>query len=283
MVSFSAAKVIEAITSEVSDFHRQIVQAKRMNEFGTLLRQWRKRRHYSQLSLASVAELSSRHLSFLESGRAKPSRSMVLRLVHTLDVPPAEANVGLVSAGFAPAYPQCAPDDASVAMLQRAIHTTIENHAPWPAVACDGQWNLLQANTPAIKLFTAMGIAGATNLVEAMFLLDHPESPLVNWTEVAYSLLQRLRTESLEQTGNSPLHAFIQRLSKHPRLVKNVIETPAAMQVVIPMQLKLGDQQLSLFSMIAQFGSVQEVTLSTVRLELSYPADEATTRYFETL
>lgn len=251
-----------------------------MTEFGSFLRQWRKRRHYSQLALSHAAELSARHLSFLESGRSQPSRSMVLRLVRVLDVAPAEANAGLASAGFAPVFPQCEPDDASVAMLQTAIETTLANHSPWPAIACDGEWNLMQANPAACHLLGLLGVGGTHNVVEALLIAADNNQIFLNWPEVARSLLQRLRAEALELGPEAHLHRWIRTLSQHPRLNEGLaVSESAPVDVFVPMRLLAGETELSFFSMIAQFGSVQEVTLSHVRLELFYPADEATSDY----
>lgn len=208
---------------------------------------------------------------------------MVLRLVRALDVPPVEANAGLLSAGFAPVFPQHAVDDASVAMLRRAMSTTLANHSPWPAIACDAHWNLLEANPAAAQLLSLMRVDGCNNLIETLLLADDVQGPLLNWPEVARSLLQRLRVEALELPPASPLHGLIARLGKHPRLLEGDEEQGDTVDVVVPMRMKAGELELSFFSMIAQFGSVQEVTLCDVRLELFYPTDDVTTDYLASL
>lgn len=249
-----------------------------MNTFGTILRDWRGRRRYSQLDLALAADTSARHISFLESGRANPSRKMVLRLAGTLDIPRAEVNVGLACAGFAPVYPQLDRDAESMRSIRRAIDTMLTNHSPWPAIACDAQWNLLQANPAAIKLLQTLNAAGATNIMQAMLAIDGVDSPLLNWPEVARLTLTRLRAEQLQQPDNPGLNELLHRLKHHPRIEEE--DDRQMLGVVVPLRVRTPDVTLSLFSMIAQFGSVQEITMADVRIELFFPEDDETVAYF---
>ncbi len=251
-----------------------------MNTFGTLLRDWRGQRRYSQLDLALAAETSARHISFLESGRANPSREMVLRLANTLAISKAEVNSGLVGAGFAPIYPQLDRDAESLSAIRHAIDTMLTNHSPWPALAFDPQWNLLQANPAAIQLLQALNAEEATNIMQVMLSADAPESPLLNWPEVARLVLARLQAEQIHRPNEPMLSDLKQRLKQHPRIHEGQVDERRELGVVVPMRVRTSETTLSLFSMIAQFGSVQEITMADVQIELFFPEDDVTAKYF---
>ncbi len=250
-----------------------------MEEFGPILKHWRTLRRYSQLDLSLEAELSARHLSFLESGRARPSRSMVLRLSDALQWPRAVTNQALGAAGFAAVYPDMAKDAPELIPVQRAIEHMLAAHDPFPGVAVDRHWNITAANTGA-DLF--MGFAPPdkpANLME--ILLASADLGLIeNWEEVAVLSLTRLRTEILELGGDPELSAMAQRLSRHPRLQSASIAAINLNQAVIPTIFRLGEIRLSLFSTIAQFGSVQDVHAGEMRIELLFPSDAQSEAYF---
>lgn len=254
-----------------------------MNTFGPLLRDWRGQRRYSQLDLALAAETSARHISFLESGRANPSRDMVMRLANTLAIPRAEVNTGLVCAGFAPVYPQLDRDAESLNAIRRAIDTMLVNHSPWPALACDSQWNLLQANPAAVRLIDALNAQESTNIMQLMLTADAPDGPLLNWPEVARLVLARLQAEQIQRPNESSICDLKQRLQQHPRINEGRVDGRQELGVVVPMRVRTAEATLSLFSMIAQFGSVQEVTMADVRIELFFPEDDVTAEYFSSL
>lgn len=247
-------------------------------QFGAILRDWRQLRRLSQLDLALAAGVSSRHLSFLESGRAAPSRGMILRLAEALAMPKPAANDALKAAGFAAAFPRLPHHAPDLEPICRAISMTLARHAPYPGVAVDRGWNVIDANEAAIALFAPIG--PVSNMIS--LLIDVAETGLVeNWEETALLSLQRLRAEIAHLGGDDVLEALAKRLADHPRLAAAEISAVNFNQVVIPTTLSIGDEKLSLFSTIAHFGTVQDVDASEIRIELMYPADEATAAFFE--
>lgn len=249
-----------------------------IQQFGAILRDWRQMRRLSQLDLALTAGVSSRHLSFLESGRAAPSRGMILRLAAALDMPRPAANDALKAAGFAAAFPSLAPHSSDLAPVRQAISMMLERHSPYPGVALDRGWNVIDANETAIALFAPMG--PVSNMIE--LLIAAAETGLVeNWEETALLTLIRLKAEIAHLGGDERLKALATRLAEHPRLAAADIGAVDFNQVVIPTILRLGGERLSIFSTIAQFGTVQEVEASEIRIELMFPADKETAAFFE--
>lgn len=247
--------------------------------FGDILREWRGLRRFSQLALALEAETSARHLSFLESGRASPSRGMVLRLAEALQMPKAAANRALQAAGFAPAYPQLAQDAADLAPVRAAIRKVLANHEPYPAVVIDQHWDIAGANDGALSLFAAIGLSGQRNMLEALIAAGDDEA-VENWTETALLALQRARAELIALGGEPRLKALAERLAAHPRLAQGDHSGVNLNQAVIPTVFRVGGERLSMFSIIAQFGSVQDVGASELRIEMMFPADDATHDFF---
>lgn len=247
--------------------------------FGDIIREWRSRRRYSQLDLSLQAETSARHLSFLESGRAKPSRAMVLKLSQALQMPKAVANQALHAAGFSPAFPQLADDSADLAPIRMAIDTILSNHAPLPAFAIDHSWNVMTANPAALDLLAALGLAGASNIVEA--LIAAAETDVIeNWEETCLLALSRMRAEIVRCGGDRELEDVAKRLAAHNRLAAADAASIDFNQAVIPSIFRIGGARLSMFSTVAQFGTVQDVTASQTRVEMMFPADAATARWF---
>lgn len=246
-------------------------------DFGDVLRSWRQVRRMSQLDLALAAGVSARHVSFLESGRAEPSRPMALKLAAALDMPKAAANEALNAAGFTAIYPRLAPQAAELAPVRRAIAMTLESHRPFPGLAIDRWWNILDANETARSLFAALG--AGPNMIEFLIFLGDLDI-VENWEETAMLSLQRLRSEIAHLGGDERLSGLAARLAAHPRLAKIDLGAIDLDQAVIPTVLCVGKQRLSIFSTIAFFGSVQEVAASEIRIELMYPADEETAAFF---
>jgi transcriptional regulator with XRE-family HTH domain len=247
--------------------------------FGDLLREWRSIRRFSQLDLSLQAETSSRHLSFLESGRAKPSRAMVLKLTEALQMPKAVANQALYTAGFAPAFPQLADNSADLAPIREAVDRILTNHAPLPAFAIDRRWNVVAANAPASLLFERAGLKGTGNMVDAIVLLA--ETGIIeNWTETSLLALSRMRAEIIHSGGDAELEAIAKRLADCPRLAGADFSAVNLNQAVIPTVLRVDGRRLSLFSTIAHFSTVQDVASSELRIEMMFPADAATARWF---
>ena len=250
------------------------------SEFGAILKDWRKVRRFSQLDLSLEAEMSARHLSFLESGRANPSRSMVLRLSEALQLPRPAANQALNAAGFAPVYPSLSDDAPELEPVNQAIATMLDHHDPFPGYAIDRHWNIVASNTGAEMIIALAAPGGPANLIEILIAcagLDLIE----NWDEVAVLTLSRLRTEILELGGDETLSAMAGRLAGHERVRQVDMGSIDLNQAVIPTIFRVGEERLSLFSVIAQFGSVQDIKAGETRIELMFPMDEETSRFFE--
>lgn len=247
--------------------------------FGDIIREWRGLRRFSQLQLSLEASISSRHMSFLESGRASPSRAMVARLADALDMPKDIANQAMHAAGFAPLFPQLPLDDEALSPVREAVSLMLTNHFPLPAFALDRYWDIVDQNGAAQLFFNALGISGAANMLDALGAAGET-SMIENWEEITLLMLARLRVEIIHYGGDRTLENYAQKLSVHPRLAafdRDAIDTN---QAVIPIVLNLSGNRLSLFSTIAQFGSVQDVTASDIRIEMMFAADESTKAFF---
>ena len=240
-----------------------------MTLFPDTLKTWRKARRLSQLDLALEADVSSRHISFLETGRAQPSREMVSRLGDALNLPLATRNQMLTHAGFAVRYPARDWDDEEMAPIRAALDHTLTRHAPYPAFAVDRLWTVVQLNDPAKMLFGMIGIAEGSSLLDLITSEDMPRF-IENWPEVAHHSSQRLRTESAEQGGVPELDEAADYLATMAGDESDVLKP------IIPAVYKAGDQRLSLFSTIAQFGTPVDLTLDDLRIELFFPADQST-------
>ena len=250
------------------------------SEFGAILKDWRKTRRFSQLDLSLEAELSARHLSFLESGRANPSREMVLRLSQALQLPRPVTNQALHAAGFAPVYPSLSDDAPELAPVQQAIATMLDHHDPFPGYALDRHWNIVGHNQGAQMIVAQASADRPPNLID--ILIESASLDLVeNWDEVALLSLSRLRTEILELGGDEQLSVLAARLAAHERLGKVDMGSINLNQAVIPTIFRLGEIRLSLFSVIAQFGSVLDIRAGETRIELMFPMDDETVQFFE--
>lgn len=242
--------------------------------FGALLRDWRGQRRMSQLSLGMTANVSARHISFLETGRAKPSQAMVLQLSDSLEIPRGERNRLLQAAGFSRAYEARSLDDKELEYVNAAMDWTLERHNPFPAMAFDRHWCLLKMNACATALLATLDINEGDSLLEA-FTNDGPvREAIENWPEVATHLATRLRTESAHLGGDPVLDDAIARLSE--ALAPFSTEHPDGIPAVITANYRSNGMLLSFFSTISQFGSVEDIALADVKIELMFPADAAT-------
>jgi transcriptional regulator with XRE-family HTH domain len=246
-----------------------------MNDFAATLKRWRAARRFSQLALATEAEISARHLAFLETARARPSRGMVLRLAEVLDVPRADRNNLLAAAGFAPHYPALPLDADAMRTVRAAMDWTVTRHAPYPALTMDRHWRIVTMNAPAVRLFAPVGLAPGASLLDAATAPGVGTQMIENWPDVARHLLARLRLESARAGGDPVLDAGIRRLSRDPAIGGHpALPLPAT--PVIPTIYRIGATRLSLFSTFAQFGTAEEVALADMQIELMFPADAAT-------
>lgn len=245
--------------------------------FGELLRGWRQRRRLSQLNLAGRAEVSSRHLSFIETGRARPSREMVLHLAEALDVPLRERNGLLVAAGFAPVYAASPLDEARMTPVRDALEMVLAAHDPYPAVVVDGTWNLVSANPAAFRLTDQVAPELLEPPLNVVRISVHPRGlapHIVNFGQYAGHLLGRLRRQA-ERTADPALIELLAEAVEY--CGASVTEAiPAPDDVVLPLRLRVADTELSLFSTISVFGAPRDVTIDELAIEMFYPADDAT-------
>jgi transcriptional regulator with XRE-family HTH domain len=243
---------------------------------GDHLREWRQRRHLSQLDLAGEAEISARHLSFVETGRAAPSRDMVLRLAERLDVPLRERNVLLVAAGFAPAFPQRALDDPALKSARQAIDLVLKAHEPNPALAVDRHWNLVSANRMVLPLMEGIAPRLLGQPFNVLRLSFHPEAlapRTVNLGEWCAHLLERLHRQC-EATADPELIKLYHELESYPIPARSA--PLMADTVAIPFRMRLDDDVLSFISTTMTFGTPVDITLSEIALETFFPADDFT-------
>ena len=243
---------------------------------GDHLREWRQRRHLSQLDLAGDAEISARHLSFVETGRAAPSRDMVMRLAERLEVPLRERNVLLVAAGFAPAFPQRSLDDPALKSARQAVDLVLRAHEPNPALAVDRHWNLLAANRMVMPLLEGIPSRLLDPPINVLRLSFHPEAlaaRTVNLAEWCGHLLERLHRQC-ETTADPELLKLYHELKAYPMPARS--KPLSADNVAIPFQMRLAGDVLSFFSTTMIFGTPVDITLSELALETFFPADELT-------
>ncbi|MCZ4076421.1 helix-turn-helix transcriptional regulator [Rhodococcus sp. H36-A4] len=251
--------------------------------FGALLRQWRSHRRVSQLELSSKAEVSTRHLSFVETGRSQPSREMVLRMCVHLDVPLRERNRLLLAAGFAPVYP--ANDLASPQMepARIAVREVLEAHSPYPAVAVDRTWNIVDANAAVAVLTQVVSPALlADQPLNALRLTLHPDgmaphiTNLGQWRAAVLAALLR----SAHARADAEMLALHDELLTYPGGEldsDHAVTDPGA--VYVPLKLRVGDTDLSFLAIIATFGTALDITLSELAIESFFPADAVTSDY----
>jgi transcriptional regulator with XRE-family HTH domain len=248
---------------------------------GKLLRSWRERRMVSQLELALRAEVSARHLSFVETGRSRPTSEMILRLAHQLNVPLRERNVLLLSGGYAPAFPVNQLADPPMRAVHEAIEHVLRAHEPYPAVVIDAGWDLVAAND-AVPLLTN---GAAPELLEppanVLRLSLHPDGMaprIVNLPEWRAHLLDRL-SRDIEATASPALIELRDELAAYP--CPRPATSPDTRAILVPLRLRVDDTVLSLFSTTTVFGTPREVTLSELAIESFYPADAPTAEFLK--
>lgn len=260
--------------------------------FGAMLKSWRTSRRYSQLDLAMEAEVSQRHLSFLESGRAQPSREMVLKLSEVLRIPLRERNDLLLATGFAPLYEERTLDSADMVAVRQALEVTLRHHEPYPALAVDRQWNVVLQNAAMDRLLGLVGSpasvwqrvdpSGRRNL---MRLTLHPRGmqPLVrNWLQTATVLLARLQREVDANPSDAQLRALLTDLCALPGIPLGWRHATWDRTPPPVLSLELGTSgtaSLRLFSMVCTFGTAMDVTADEMRMELFFPSDEFTAAF----
>ncbi|HWM47683.1 MAG TPA: helix-turn-helix transcriptional regulator [Xanthobacteraceae bacterium] len=249
---------------------------------GDYLREWRQRRRLSQLELATEAEISARHLSFLETGRSLPSRDMVLHLAERLDVPLRERNVMLVAAGYAPVFPERTLQDPALAAARQAIDALLASHEPYPALAIDRHWTLLSANTAAARLMAGADAELLKPPVNVLRLSLNPKGlapRIVNLAEWRAHLIERLRRQ-IDVTADAVLGELLHELCGYGG---GASSAPPSIDrryagIIVPLRLRTETGVLSFLSTTTVFGTPVDILLSEIALETFFPADEETAR-----
>lgn len=251
--------------------------------FGARLKWWRAHRGLAQLALAAAAQTSQRHLSFLESGRAEPSREMVLRLCAVLDIPLRQQNALLLAAGFAPVWRESDLSSPELAQVNGALDYMLAQQEPYPAFVVDRRWNLLRANAGAGNLVTfLLGAAptGSVNLADALVAPDVLRPFIENWEDVAVHFLRSVQADAVAD-GTPETAELLRRLTTYAgvpplsRIAPLETHTP-----VLNIHFRKGDARLTVFTTIATLGTPQDVTLQEIRIECFFPSDATSAAQF---
>ncbi len=242
---------------------------------GELLREWRERRRLSQLELSVQADISTRHLSFVETGRSRPTPQMIVRLTEHLDVPLRERNQLLLAGGYAPAYPQHRLDAPELASVRSALRQVLAGHEPFPALVMNRQWELVEANAAVGVLLQGVAdhlLAPPVNVLRVSLHPDGLAPRIANLPQWRAHLLEQVRRRA-DTTGDPRLVALHDELHAYPGGEDHAV--PQA-SVVLPMRLRHGGGELALFSIVAAVSTAADVTVEELLIESFYPADEAT-------
>lgn len=246
--------------------------------FGQLLSRWRQLRGKSQLDLAHEAEVSPRHVSFVETGRSTPSREMVLLLAAALHVPLRERNALLVAAGYAPQYRESALDAPELATARRALEVMLAHHEPHPAVVMNRRWDVVMANDAARALFTFL-LGGSPpadgNVLRLMFDPAGLRPHVRNWEEVAETLVQRAHREAVGGVADAETRAVLAEVLAYPGVPKRwgTLDPGVVLAPIVPVTFAKGELVASYFSMVTTLGTAQDVTLQELRVESFFPVD----------
>lgn len=249
-----------------------------MPSVGPLLSEYRKRNRLSQLELSLMADVSSRHISFIETGRTKPSRSMILRLADVLDLPHKDSNLLLHSGGFAPAYSEFDLKRPEMEPVRQALDLILDNHNPYPALVMDGYWNVLRQNQTHLTLIKQVvggtGQLPTNNILEAVFREDCFRGHIENWDEVASHLLRRLRKQVLAIGNKEHKALFARLLELSPPLDWAQPNDELSDGPMLTVDFKMGDMTLSMFSTISQFGTALDTGMEELLVEAYFPAND---------
>ena len=247
---------------------------------GGLLREWRQRRRLSQMDLSNEASVSARHLSFVETGRSKPSRELLLHLAEHLEVPLRDRNGMLLAAGYAPVYRETALDDEAMGPVRTALDKILASHEPFPAVIVDRRWNLVSANAPALAILTEdVAPELLQPPVNALRVSLHPDGlarRIVNLDEYSAHLITRLHRQAV-MSSDPALDALLEELRGYPGVAEaSTIAVEPADLLFAPLVLKARGTELTFFSTLATFGTALDITLAELAIESFFPADAAT-------
>jgi transcriptional regulator with XRE-family HTH domain len=253
-------------------------------DIGQLLKHWRSARRLSQLALATEAAVSIRHLCFLETGRANPSRAMVLKLAEVLDVPLRERNTLLLSAGFSPEYPESELDAPELTAVRDALETILAQQEPYPALVMDRHWDIQYTNAAARRFFAFLQDGRSTtppgppNVLRRMFHPDGVRRHVTNWPEVAEALVRRVRREAIGGVTDERAQRILTEVLDYPGVPASLRSLDVATPVlpIVPIRYAHGDQQFDYFSTVTTLGTPQDVTLQELRIECFFPMNDET-------
>lgn len=267
-------------------------QALASHDFQDMCRHWRRFRKLSQLDLALAADVSQRHVSWLETGRSKPSRDMVVRLSEAMEIPLRERNVLLKSAGYAAAYRESELDEPAMAPVLDALNKVLHYHDPMPAMVVDRFWNVRKKNRAADMLLSlgedpqvVMERIGAGDEFNLALLTLHPQGMrqyVANWDQAVPAFVQRLRSEALA-TGDEEMRARFESYIALAGELPNHDPLTETLMPVLPLELDFHGLKLSLFSVISTFGTPQDITTDELRVEAFYPSNSETENFFKSL
>lgn len=248
--------------------------------FGGILRKWRSLRRFSQLRLAEEVGVSSRHISFLETGRSSPSKEIIVKLSGFLHIPRREVNRALMVSGYAPIYRETIESDSDMNPIYFAVDKMINDHMPFPAIVLNQEWDLVKANAAAIRLLEEVGFNKSNNLIESLAMDDPKTSKICNWGETASVVLNRVRYE-IDMLGSSSKLVRLEHMLRTCVKNNNVDDSVDHSQVALNTQFRIGGEILSFFSVVSQLGAVLDVIVSGFKIEMLFPCDEVTKKYYE--
>lgn len=255
-----------------------------MSDIGPLLKHWRNARRLSQLTLAAQASVSIRHLCFLETGRARPSRAMVLRLAEVLDVPLRERNTLLLSAGFSPQYQESPLDAPALSAARGALDAILAQQEPFPALVMDRSWDIQHTNAAARRFFAYLNDEqeatplGPPNVLRRMFHPDGIRRHISNWHEVAEALIRRVRKEALGGVTDERAQRILDEVLDYPGVPQELRTLdPATPQLpIVPVHYVRAGRRFDYFSTVTTLGTPQDVTLQELRIECFFPMNDQT-------
>jgi len=254
---------------------------------GDLLRDWRSVRRLSQLDLALAADVSSRHLSCVETGRAQPSRDLVSRLAQTLELPLREQNTLLVAAGYAPEYSETALTAPEMATARKAIELILNKQDPYPGIVMNRHWDLLMANESTERIFRWLldGPPAQSNIMKTFFDPLGVRPYVVNWEECAGDLIRHLHNDLAAAPSDARMAQLMRDVLAYPDVPQRWArrQLPAPVPSLSTITYRKGDVDLTFFWTMATFGTPHDVSLDELRIECSFPADDATARFCSAL
>lgn len=251
------------------------------SEFGSVLRHWREMHRFSQLDLALQADISSKHVSFLETGKNRPSRAMILRLSNAMDLPLRDRNLLLSAAGFASAYTESSLESPGFNQVGEALQRILDKHEPYPAIVMDSDWTIVRQNNGAAELsalFLVDPSAVSNNALELLFSEHGLQPRVMGWENLSSTLLMRLFRETVVSAGNENKRALFNTLENMPSTPENWRELASRLPSgpTIDLALQKGSLSCRFFTTVTTFGTPQDITLQELRIESYFPSDERT-------